>query len=418
MTIADKASLHPLAHSYGTGGFVDRSSSPLGQRMQLAFRDSTNSMKPTPTLVPPRPFLWERGLGGEGCNVEVETIPVQLSNRRAAGIERSDRTQLIQTKLESGGSRKNPHPRPLSHKNGRGEEILPGVDRCKPRKHSPAYSLIELLAVLVIVSLLTAIALPTVRNVLVERKTSVAALEVKAFLEAARARAIARGRPVSVILERLSSRSDGTIVSGVVQSSTANNAPSAPEDNFDVYNACIRMTMAESLRNTEFAVPLTFEAESAALSSLVDSDGRPIVDNDGVFEPGRIVSFAASGGAYPDLRLPSYIVPGNEIVMQATNDRVYSFQITSKPALSSGIFYFTIRNEGDDLSTPPDRTERVTILIVPRHPRRPYAHLFALRPVSRNLVFSQFPLQSYPPSMNSPEEVVSTSHFRGWPLTI
>ncbi len=349
MTITDKASVPALAHSYGTGRFVDRSSSPLGQRMQSAFRDSTISMKSTPTLVPPRPFLWERGLGGEGCILEIDTIPVQLSNRRAAGIERSERTHLIQTKLECGCSRKIPHPRPLSHKNGRGEEILQGVARCKPRKLSPAYSLIELLAVLVIVSLLTAIALPTVRNVLVERKTSVAALEVKAFLEAARARAIARGRPVSVILERLSSRSDDG-----VNSTTANNAPSAPQDNFDVYNSCIRITMAESLRNADFEVSLAIEPETASLSSLIDSDSRRIVDTDGQVEPGRILSFAPGGGStFPDLRLPNYIIPGNEIILYTQNDKAYVFEITSKPVfdMSSNKFYFSIRNEGDDDST-------------------------------------------------------------------
>ncbi len=110
------------------------------------------------------------------------------------------------------------------------------------------YTLVELLAVVVIISILATIALPSVKNILVERKTSVAAIEVKGFLEAARARAVARGRPVSVILERLSSRTDGSYVGAVPQSSTANNLPSAPEVNFDVYNSCIRLTMAETLR--------------------------------------------------------------------------------------------------------------------------------------------------------------------------
>ncbi len=70
-------------------------------------------------------------------------------------------------------------------------------------------SLVELLVVLVIISILAALVLPSFKNVLSERKTNVAALEVKSFLEAARARAIARGRNVSVIFERLSSRGDG-----------------------------------------------------------------------------------------------------------------------------------------------------------------------------------------------------------------
>jgi prepilin-type N-terminal cleavage/methylation domain-containing protein len=116
-------------------------------------------------------------------------------------------------------------------------------------------SLVELLVVIVIISILSALVLPSFKNVLSERKTNVAALEVKSFLEAARARAIARGRNVSVIFERLSSRWDGASSSPRLSMTADNNVSNAsPLDiNYSQYNTCIRMTMAETLKPTEYS---------------------------------------------------------------------------------------------------------------------------------------------------------------------
>jgi prepilin-type N-terminal cleavage/methylation domain-containing protein len=214
---------------------------------------------------------------------------------------------------------------------------------------SLGYSLIELLAVLAIVSILAAIALPTVKNVLTERKTSVAALEVKAFLEAARARAVARGRPVSVILDRLSSRGDGFGINpnaalspaNPPRSTTAENplpplptpywTPSDPSTNFDTYNACIRLTMAESLKPIEFELGVNFLAEN----------GTAADDNDGLAEPGRVLGIPNA-----DPRLVDNLAVGADIDLIADNDREYRFTI-SGVAVSGGNFLVAIRNEGD-----------------------------------------------------------------------
>jgi prepilin-type N-terminal cleavage/methylation domain-containing protein len=224
---------------------------------------------------------------------------------------------------------------PFAHsyaRGGRGVRVLvptlPSFHRNGYLGHL-GYSLIELLAVLLIVSLLTAIALPTVKNVMVERKTSVAALEVKAFLEAARARAIARGRSVSVILERLSSRTEDGVTS-----STANAMPAVAEDNFDVYNSCIRMTMAESLRSVEFESTATVTAEAT---------GIPLVDSDLLTaEPARLLQISPND----DPRLNSVLIPGNEIELIDQNSQVYTFRINkaSKVGTTTTI---SINNEGD-----------------------------------------------------------------------
>lgn len=195
------------------------------------------------------------------------------------------------------------------------------------------YSLIELLAVLVIVSLLTAIALPTVKNVIVDRKTSVAALEVKAFLEAARARAIARGRPVSVILERLSSRSEDGVTS-----STANNSPAAPQDNFDVYNTCIRMTMAESLRSMEFEISPTVVPEDTATGSSQLGN-----DNDGILESCRLYDIDTGGS----LVLQNALVTNRDIELIDQNSQSHTFRITNVWSPGGNVRRIAIQNDGD-----------------------------------------------------------------------
>jgi prepilin-type N-terminal cleavage/methylation domain-containing protein len=221
------------------------------------------------------------------------------------------------------------------------------------------FTLIELLVTLVIVSVLAAATLPAFKNVIVERKTSVAALEVKAFLDAARARAIARGRPVSVILERLSSRSDGLGIDGTpaylpdnpFRSITAQN-PSAPltstlpwttgdaTTNFGVYNACIRMVMAESMR------PIEFELTGVSFVSETAGGVPPILnDGDGLVELGRIMVVPNN-----DNRLATNLRVGNEIEILTPSDDTIRFLITNV-VLSGTNFFVSIRNEGS-LSQP------------------------------------------------------------------
>ncbi len=65
-----------------------------------------------------------------------------------------------------------------------------------------AFTLIELLIVLTIFLMLSAIALPTVRKLISDQKTSRAASSLASFIDVARNRAIAEGRPVGVRFER------------------------------------------------------------------------------------------------------------------------------------------------------------------------------------------------------------------------
>jgi prepilin-type N-terminal cleavage/methylation domain-containing protein len=122
-------------------------------------------------------------------------------------------------------------------------------------------TLVELLVVVGVVSVLTAIVLPSIKTVLTDRKTSQSAIVVRNFLEAARARAVGSNRNIAVVLERISSRpfdrdNDGSITSadkldGLLVSATAQtfdivtrqNQP--PELNFVPYNTCIQLSLAE-----------------------------------------------------------------------------------------------------------------------------------------------------------------------------
>ncbi len=78
----------------------------------------------------------------------------------------------------------------------------------KPAKVRSAFTLVELLIVIAIISILAAVTLPTVKTLLHGQKVTQAARMVQAHIESARARAIASGSFVAVILER--SLSTGT----------------------------------------------------------------------------------------------------------------------------------------------------------------------------------------------------------------
>jgi len=81
----------------------------------------------------------------------------------------------------------------------------------RDRRIARGFTLVELLIVLFLLMLLAAIALPTVRNVLLEQKNSRAARSIASFCDIARSRAIAEDREVGVLIERLSSDSTDTI---------------------------------------------------------------------------------------------------------------------------------------------------------------------------------------------------------------
>ena len=128
-------------------------------------------------------------------------------------------------------------------------------------------TLLELLVVVGVVSVMAAIVLPGVKSVLTDRKSSQAAIMVKNYLEAARARAIGRNRPVAVVFERLSSRATVSGTRYVSETATTwdpvNPPTLTPDTNFVPYNTCIRLSMAEEplpITQAVLPVPIVFTA--------------------------------------------------------------------------------------------------------------------------------------------------------------
>jgi len=216
-------------------------------------------------------------------------------------------------------------------------------------KNRQGMSLVELLVVIVIISILAALVLPSFKNVLSERKTNVAALEVKSFLEAARARAIARGRNVSVIFERLSSRGDGLGIDGTAvtltnpaRSITAQNpatgaaafAGFSASDvfiNYSQYNTSIRMTMAETLRPTEYEITTPVRADYAAggIVTILDTTSNPL-----------------------DQRMAIDLVAGNTVELLALSGESSQFQIIGPLVQPSGLqvsYQFRVLNVGSNI---------------------------------------------------------------------
>ena len=141
--------------------------------------------------------------------------------------------------------------------------FMPGVGgkvrHCRLLRRRCGLTLVELLVVVGVVSVLAAVVLPSVKTVLTDRKSSQAAIVVRNFIEAARARAIGKNRAVAVVFERLSSRATvGT--NGTYISETATPGPLDPlnpSTNFVPYNACIRLSLAEEpMPITEAMLPV------------------------------------------------------------------------------------------------------------------------------------------------------------------
>lgn len=147
------------------------------------------------------------------------------------------------------------------------------------KSHRRGFTLVELLVTLAVISALAVIVLPSVKTMLSDRRGSQAAIMVKNYLEAARSRAIASGKPVAVVLERLSSRPYDADENGRIEgaevgvSGTASPVTSDidPFINYIPYNACIRLSMAES--------PMPVSSDSIGLPSTVNISytGMPAV---------------------------------------------------------------------------------------------------------------------------------------------
>lgn len=210
-----------------------------------------------------------------------------------------------------------------------------------------AMTLIELLTILGIVTLLAALILPSVKNLMVSRKSSQAAIVVRNFIESARARAIGKNRSVAVVLERVSSRAkdmdfNGRIndldrnAQGKFDSGTSSMFDStvrtsvAPDTNFIPYNACIQLSLAEEpLPINETMIPFRtgiaarLPGGSLAIPTSVYTGVNELIDpdqNNGIPEarifsvsPLDAVTGVETTGIDPASWLGEYLVAGNEI---------------------------------------------------------------------------------------------------------
>ncbi len=189
-------------------------------------------------------------------------------------------------------------------------------------------TLTELLVVVGVVSVLSAIMLPGIKSVLTDRKSSQAAIMVKNYLDAARARAIGRNRPVAVVFERLSSRAALQGNRYVSETATtwdpANPPPLTPDTNFVPYNACIRLSLAEEplpLTEAMLPVPVVFTARMPGDGLQINIPSSvPFIGNDALLDmhQGQINEvriFQVTGPPNINLSqlLGEYLIAGSQI---------------------------------------------------------------------------------------------------------
>ncbi len=195
-------------------------------------------------------------------------------------------------------------------------------------------TLVELLTVLAVVSLLALLVLPSVKNMLTDRKGTQTATLVRNFLEAARARAVGSQVPVAVVFERLSSQPADTNGDGLINnadlvnigsnpprliSATASDPlPSSPpiDSNFLAYNTCIRLSMAEQ------PLPITDEmmpTPAFPLPPIRFTQGAQFSAPPSIVKPGMLYFFCVGGGTHAVLK--QYVVAGNEISLNLSRSR-------------------------------------------------------------------------------------------------
>ena len=85
----------------------------------------------------------------------------------------------------------------------KGNQVVSSRNRNAGQSLHRGLTLVELLAVIGVITVVAAVTLPSVRSILADRQTQQAALQVRSFIEAARSRAIGRDREVAVVLERM-----------------------------------------------------------------------------------------------------------------------------------------------------------------------------------------------------------------------
>ncbi|AMV31146.1 hypothetical protein VN12_03445 [Pirellula sp. SH-Sr6A] len=229
--------------------------------------------------------------------------------------------------------------------------------------HRRGFTLVELLVTLAVVSALAVIVLPSVKTMLSDRRGSQSAIIVKNYLEAARSRAIASGKPVAVVLERLSSRPFDADENGRIEgvevgvSGTASPVTSDvdPFINYIPYNACIRLSMAES--------PMPVSSDSMGLPSTVITSvsGMPAVETREAtiqeltpiapfYRVGIYLQTRTSSNAIQDHATRSFIVnnlvAGNEISFGLSQAKfvIAETGVTTQNGLQMLVLYFLSGN--------------------------------------------------------------------------
>jgi type II secretory pathway pseudopilin PulG len=227
---------------------------------------------------------------------------------------------------------------------------------------------VELLVVVGVVSVLTAIILPSIKTVLTDRKSSQSAIVVKNFIEAARARAIGKNRTVSVVLERVSSRVDPTsspYVSATAQAIDPSAATLPADANFLPYNACIRISLAEEpLPFTEGMLPTTATMfpRGIAVPGSPPFPSDDYVDEDSVVDShggAEIRAFNVQGTVANLQVLASHLIAGSEIsfgdskrrfAIVAPRSPVVHRNFISRNGNSEGIWFSIINEIAEDES--------------------------------------------------------------------
>lgn len=185
-----------------------------------------------------------------------------------------------------------------------------------------AFTLVELLVVLGIIVILAAIALPTVKNLLQDQKITQAARAVQGYFESARGRALASGRPVAVIFERLPFSSAGTVGT----------------DLYRTNSTCVRLSMGEvfppyegdwagataTLIGSPYATAAQIDVAQAA--SLMDTSVNPPVSS-GLVSLGDAIQFSDRQQAFAIIRDPF-------VVMNALGQPLVQIDFANPPSLS------------------------------------------------------------------------------------
>jgi type II secretory pathway pseudopilin PulG len=184
-------------------------------------------------------------------------------------------------------------------------------------------TLVELLVVVGVVSLLTAIILPAVKTLLTDRKSSQSAIVVKNFFEAARARAIGKNRTVAVVLERLSSRAkwdpEANNNAGAYISETATSVITLADSNFVPYNACIRLSLAEEpapITESMLSAPVVMYPRTISNPGIPNFPTDNYVDEDAVVDShggSEVRAFNIQGPEAALQVLARSLVSGSEI---------------------------------------------------------------------------------------------------------